>query len=122
VTLLLIAGIWVLATMLSFVAVAIAIVRLPADYFARPDQPSRAGLPGRIVKNLLGIVLIAIGVVLSVPGIPGQGILTILLGVMLVDFPGRRRAERWLVSRPGVLTTINKLRRKLDKPPLREPT
>jgi hypothetical protein len=70
---------------------------------------------------LLGILLIAVGVVLSVPGIPGQGVLTILLGVMLVDFPGRWKAERWLVSHPGVLAAMNTLRRRFGKPPLREP-
>jgi hypothetical protein len=30
---------------------------------------------------------------MSVPGVPGQGLLTILLGVMLLDFPGRRSLE-----------------------------
>lgn len=124
-TLLLVLGIWALATALSFVAVAIAIVRLPEDYFTRhgpPFQHARRSMLGRIARNLLGILLIAVGVVLSLPGIPGQGVLTILLGVMLVDFPGRRKAERWLVGRSGVLATMNKLRRRFNKPPLREPT
>jgi hypothetical protein len=124
VTLLLVVGLWLLVTVLSFVAVAVAIVRLPEDYFSRPDpsvQHMRTSTLRRIARNLLGILLIAVGVVLSVPGIPGQGVLTILLGVMLVDFPGRHKAERWLVSRPGVLAAMNKLRRRLGKPPLREP-
>ena len=69
-------------------------------------------------KNLLGFVLVVLGIIMSVPGVPGQGILTILLGVMLLDFPGRRRLEHKLVSRPQVLNTINKLRHKFDKPKL----
>jgi hypothetical protein len=124
VTLILVIGIWLLVTALSFVAVAIAIVRLPADYFSRPGPPvqhTRTSTLRRIARNLLGILLIAVGVVLSVPGIPGQGVLTILLGVMLVDFPGRWKAERWLVSRPGVLATMNTLRRKFGKPALLDP-
>jgi hypothetical protein len=124
VTLLLVVGIWVLLTALSFVAVAIAVVRLPDDYFSRPGPPvrhTRTSTLRRIARNLLGILLIAVGVVLSVPGIPGQGVLTILLGVMLVDFPGRWKAERWLVSHPGVLAAMNTLRRRFGKPPLREP-
>ena len=60
----------------------------------------------------------ALGIVLSLPGVPGQGILTILLGIMLLDFPGRRKLEHKLVSRPQVLKTINKLRHRFGKPPL----
>ena len=58
---------------------------------------------------------------MSLPGVPGQGILTILMGVMLVDFPGKHAAERWLLTRRGVLTAINALRGKLGKPPLLTP-
>jgi hypothetical protein len=44
--------------------------------------------------------------------------LTILIGVMLLNFPGKRRLERWLVSRPRVLPVINRLRARFGKPPL----
>jgi hypothetical protein len=121
-TLLLVVGIWALVTVVSFLAVAIVIVRLPEDYFTRsgPAVPTRTSALRRIARNLLGILLIMVGVVLSVPGVPGQGLLTILLGVMLVDFPGKREAERWLVTRHGVVAAMNRLRRRLGKPPLRE--
>jgi hypothetical protein len=56
--------------------------------------------------------------VLSLPGVPGQGVLTILLGVMLLDFPGKRGLELKLVSRPKVLNTINRIRHRFDRPPL----
>jgi hypothetical protein len=121
-TLLLVVGIWALVTALSFAAVAIVIVRLPEDYFTRPVQPTRTGALRRIARNSLGILLIAVGVVLSVPGVPGQGVLTILLGVMLVDFPGRRKVEHWLVTRHGVIAAMNRVRRRFSKPPLREPS
>jgi len=62
--------------------------------------------------------LILLGLFLSLPGVPGQGILTILIGVMLLNFPGKRRLERWLVSRPRVLPVINGLRARFGKPPL----
>jgi hypothetical protein len=121
-TLLLVVGIWALVTALSFASVAIVIVRLPEDYFTRPVQPRRTGALRRIARNSLGILLIAVGVVLSVPGVPGQGVLTILLGVMLVDFPGRRKVEHWLVTRHGVIAAMNRVRRRFSKPPLREPS
>jgi hypothetical protein len=69
-------------------------------------------------KNLLGVLVIALGVVLSLPGIPGQGILTILIGVLLLDIPGKRRLVRWLLRRPRLLKPLNRLRRWFGREPL----
>jgi hypothetical protein len=59
--------------------------------------------------------------VLSIPGIPGQGVLTMLVGVLLLDFPQRQRLERALLGRPGVLPALNRLRARFGRPPLRPP-
>ena len=110
---------------ISLAIVSVIMVKIPADYFKedRPRELFADKSPAVrylliIGKNLLGVVLVVLGILMSVPGVPGQGILTILLGVMLLDFPGRRRLEQKLVSRPQVLNTINKLRHKFDKPEL----
>ena len=110
---------------ISLAIVSVIMVKIPADYFKedRPRELFADKSPAVrylliIGKNLLGVVLVVLGILMSVPGVPGQGILTILLGVMLLDFPGRRRLEHKLVSRPQVLNTINKLRYKFDKPEL----
>jgi hypothetical protein len=50
---------------------------------------------------------------------PGQGILTILAGLLLMNFPGKYRLERWLVQRPGVLSSLNWLRTRRGKAPFR---
>ena len=105
--------------------VSFVIVKLPARYF-HPDydrevlknKPAAVRWAGIIGKNLAGVILILLGIVMSLPGIPGPGLVTILFGLMLLDFPGKRNLERKLVSRPSVLKTINNLRRKYDKPPL----
>ena len=110
---------------ISLAIVSVIMVKIPADYF-KEDRPQKLFADKSpavrylliIGKNLLGVVLVVLGILMSVPGVPGQGILTILLGVMLLDFPGRRRLEHKLVSRPQVLNTINKLRHKFDKPEL----
>jgi len=110
---------------ISLAIVSVIMVKIPADYFKedRPRELFGDKSPAVrylliIGKNLLGVVLVVLGILMSLPGVPGQGILTILLGVMLLDFPGRRRLEHKLVSRPQVLNTINKLRHKFDKPEL----
>lgn len=110
---------------LSLAAVTVVLVRLPATCF-RDDYASPVA--GRhpfvrwmrlILKNILGALLILIGLVLSLPGIPGQGLLTVLIGFMFLDFSGKRRLQRRLVSRPTVQGAINAVRARFGKPPLR---
>lgn len=105
--------------------VSLILVKLPADYFSNTNKKRFASKshpmlrPLMIVgKNLLGIVLVALGVVLSLPGVPGQGLLTILLGIMLMDFPGKHHLEQKLLSKPSIVNTINRLRGRFGKPPL----
>ena len=105
--------------------VSLILVKLPADHFSKNRKtkfwagPNPALHAAKVIgKNLLGIVLVALGVVLSLPGVPGQGLLTILLGVMLLDFPGRQRLEQKLLSKPSIVNTINRLRGRFGKPPL----
>ena len=111
--------------LISLAVVSFILVKLPPTYFqpshSRPfwlDRHPAIRWSGLITKNALGVVLVLLGILMSVPGVPGQGILTILLGIMLVDFPGKRRLEYKLVSRPRVLETINRLRHRFSKPPL----
>lgn len=110
---------------ISLAIVSLIMVKIPADYFKedRPrdlwaNQHPAIRIIGVMTKNILGVLLVALGIIMSVPGVPGQGFLTILLGVMLLDFPGKRRLEHKLVSRPQVLKTINKLRHRFGKPSL----
>ena len=67
-------------------------------------------------KNILGCILIVMGLAMLV--LPGQGLLTILIGTLLLDFPGKFKFERWLISRKPILRTSNWLRKKAHKAPL----
>ena len=109
----------------SLVVVSFILVKLPPTYFQEghprvfwSDRHPGIRLAGVFAKNILGILLVALGILLSIPGVPGQGVLTILLGIMLLDFPGKRRLEHKLVSRPKVLKAINGLRHRFGKPAL----
>ena len=123
-------GLGVLAVVVTFVVatgvVSFVVVKLPATYFhpdhdreILKDKNPAVRWAGIIGKNLAGVILIALGVVLSLPGIPGPGLVTILFGVMLVDFPGRRWLEHKIVSRPAVQKTINNLRKRFGKPAIK---
>lgn len=118
---LLAAGVWVLLTAGSLILVLRVALALPPDYFERDRPGGRSWTVGRILRNLAGLLLIVVGALLSIPGIPGQGVLTMLVGILLLDFPQRRRLERALLSRPGVLPALNHLRARFGRPPLRPP-
>ena len=105
--------------------VSFILVKLPADHFSKNRKtkfwagPRPAIHAAKVIgKNIGGVLLVALGIVLSLPGVPGQGLLTVLLGIMLLDFPGRHRLEQKLLSKPSIVNTINRLRERFDKPPL----
>ncbi len=100
------------------------VVRLPADYFAKPTRYPliTRKLPGGmhyvvlLLKNLFGVLIVALGVVMLV--IPGQGLLTIVIGLILLDFPGKYRLQRNLIQRKPVLKSVNWLRERGEQAPL----
>ena len=117
-------GIFLVTFLANLALVSFILVKIPADYF-RESQGKFLAKQSPVIralamigKNIAGVILVVMGILLSLPGVPGQGVLTILLGVMLLDFPGRRRFERWIVSSPKVLKAVNKLRKRFDKPEL----
>ena len=118
-------GLFLLSFAISILAVGMVIIKIPADYFSSqyaaelmPGKPWLMRWSALILKNLLGVILILIGIALSVPGIPGQGILTILVGLILLDIPGKRPTEVRIIRRPSILKTVNNLRAKFNKLPL----
>jgi len=103
------------------------IARMSPDYFVSP-KPA----PGtfrtvhpvvrvlvRVVKNLLGIVFLVAGLAMLV--LPGQGALTILVAISLLDFPGKRRLELRIVSQRHVKRSIDWIRARARQPPLNLP-
>jgi hypothetical protein len=117
------AVVFVLLFVLGIAAFIVLVVALPTRYFVDEHglwagKHTLVRLLGLIGKNLLGLVLIALGVVLSIPGVPGQGLLTIVIGLVLLDFPGKHRVVQHFVRRPGVLRTLNGLRAHFGRPPL----
>jgi len=114
-----------IASMVMFVATIVVfplvIVSLPEDYFVREDRDRThrrrshplIWLTLMVAKNTLGFALVGAGVAMLV--LPGQGLLTILLGITLLNFPGKYRLERGLVRRRSVARTLNRIRRKAGR-------
>jgi hypothetical protein len=95
---------------------------IPSDYFIKKKSSKFKNnypltwLLSLIVKNILGYSLILGGIFMLV--LPGQGIFTIMIGLMLSNYPGKYAIERKFIGIPSVLKSINWLRKKTDKPPI----
>jgi hypothetical protein len=112
-------------TVVTTILTALVLVKMPADYFSKnreceflSDRHLVIRWIGRVVKNLLGLLLVALGVVMAIPAVPGPGLLTIVFGILLLDLPGKRRLERCVISRPVVLDAVNRLRRRYGAAPV----
>ena len=114
---------FLISVALSLVIVGIVMVKIPENYFSSHYEhdfmPNSKWLTrwGAVVgKNIAGLILVIAGVIMLVG--PGQGILTILIGLILMDIPGKRPLEARLIKRPLILAAVNNFRAKYNKPPL----
>ncbi len=113
------------AAVLSFVVVVAIVVSWPADRF-KGEHDTRPRVKRHIVihvllliaKNISGGLLVILGLIMSVPGVPGQGLLTALIGLSLLNFPGKRRLERRFIRIHAVFRNVNRLRARFHRPAL----
>jgi hypothetical protein len=111
----------------GLLGVPFLVSRMRADHFLHPEPPSDSWrgqhpalrVSALVIKNVLGVVLLAAGIAMLV--LPGQGIITILVGLSLLNFPGKRRLELRIVSQRPVLHAINWIRARAAQAPLRLP-
>lgn len=121
-------ALWTLSLILisivvSYGAIVIGMIKIPADYFSssyakeiKTDQHITIRWTALIIKNIIGFLLIIAGIIMIFT--PGPGVPTILLGLIMMDIPGKRPLEAKLIQRPMVLSAVNDLRAKYGKPPL----
>ncbi|MFT7823285.1 MAG: PGPGW domain-containing protein [Sulfurimonas sp.] len=108
----------------SILLIPLILLYIPSDYFIHPKrQKYRTERYSPLLqwilvffKNLIGTVLIIAGIAMLF--LPGQGMLTILAGLFFVNFPSKYRVEKWIITRPKVLRTVNWIRKKAKRDPL----
>jgi hypothetical protein len=117
-------GLIVAIALITTAAGMAVIVRLPAEHFVRKPPPDSWWRRHRIIrwtllglKNLLGLLVLPLGIFMTLPLVPGPGLVFVLLGLSLLDFPGKRKLERKIVERPTVIRFLNDLRASFGKPP-----
>ena len=115
-------GISFLTFIVSLITVPWIIGRMPADYFIRTGKrrPRSKSTQVRfftlIARNSFGLLFLAAGIIMLVT--PGQGLLTILLGFLIMDFPGKEIIEGWLLKKNGLRRALNWVRKKQGKCPM----
>lgn len=115
---------FLVSLVVSSIICIFVVLRLPDNYFHAdvlefdpPDRPQWQRMLRTVLKNVVGVGLVVLGLLMSLPGVPGQGLLTMFLGVVLLDLPGKRALERRIISTPAVLHACNRLRVRFGKKP-----
>lgn len=108
---------------ISAILIPILIVRLPADFYAEENHRRRLFENRPLVRMIFLALKNSIGGFLLIAGIamlllPGQGILTILAALAMLDFPGKRKLEMRILHRRSVMRSINWLRLRAGREPL----
>lgn len=92
---------------------------LPSNYFIGFENPKTAPKLFRpqiqIAKNLAGGILVCLGLVMLI--VPGQGLLTLFLGLAIMNFPGKRKVIHFLIRLKTIQNSLNWIRRKKGCPP-----
>ncbi len=112
--------------MISVFMMILIISFLPENYFKSENRNLISSIQNSnypilkllvlIIKNFFGVLLLMSGILMLV--LPGQGILTIITGLVFIDYPGKYKFERKLLRQKGVINSINWIRSRLSKPPL----
>jgi hypothetical protein len=110
---------------LSILSLPWIVAKIPEDYFLLQKRKRvilKNDFLGNwivifILKNFIGVLLISSGILMLF--LPGQGILTILAGLVMTDYPGKYKFERKIVTNPRILGKLNWLRAKANQPNLR---
>tara|TARA_R110000737_G_scaffold351080_1_gene392125 strand:+ start:2310 stop:2729 length:420 start_codon:yes stop_codon:yes gene_type:complete len=122
----------VITTALSivyFIVISYTITQLDTRYFLHKENPgddaikkakltSQASIKTLFVnfaKIIVGICLVVCGLVMLV--LPGQGLITMLIGLSLIPFPGKHKFEKNILARKSVRYSLNWIRRKANKTP-----
>ena len=111
--------------LLSILGISWFVANIPEDYFLESKRKSTKWHEQKPIlrlvvifgKNIIGLLLIIGGLLMLV--LPGQGLLTMVTGLLLINYPGKYRLERKLVSKPSIFRTLNWIRIKANKPPLK---
>lgn len=106
---------------LSLFLLRYVILRLPEDYFIKASSFSKS--PQKIIvrfaKNAVGFLLTICGIILLFT--PGQGMITILIGLCLIDLAIVNKFKKKIINNRKVQKALNWIRTKKSVKPFNFP-
>ncbi|MDQ6969624.1 MAG: PGPGW domain-containing protein [Mariprofundus sp.] len=125
-------GLWLAIGSLIFFVISLAsvpliVARIPVDYFTlaghqRQHQRQHHPVLHTLIicaKNLFGFILLTAGIIMLFT--PGQGILSILFALMIMNYPGKFKLECSIMRKPLIFNAVNRLRAKQHREALLPP-
>lgn len=116
------AALSVLTFIVSLVCIPLLVARLPRNYFqhrqaksANPATFSLGSILLLLFRNILGLMLFFAGVAMLF--LPGQGVITIVIGIAVMSFPYKRRLLATLTTPLSVRKGLDWIRHKMKKEP-----
>ena len=106
----------------SLLSIGWLVSLIPNDYFInRKESKFKLNYPvalivSVVIKNIFGYILIFGGILMLI--LPGQGLITIFVGLLLSNYPGKYSIEKRIIASPKILKSINWLRKRSNEPPL----
>ena len=108
--------------LVSLLSIGWLVSLIPSDYFInRKESKFKLNYPvawivSVVIKNIFGYILIFGGILMLI--LPGQGLITIFIGLLLSNYPGKYSIEKRIIASPKILKSINWLRKRSNEPPL----
>jgi len=104
----------------SLIFTPFLVSKIPYDYFTNSkyhkfEIKHFGHLIVIVGRSALGFVLVLLGFVMLFT--PGQGILAIIVGLFLMEFPGKKHLERKMIENEVTYKALNWMREKFKQPP-----
>lgn len=81
----------------------------PFFIYLDKDLLKNGGKKGIALQYAIGLFILGIGILLTLPFVPGPGFIFIILGLLLLQMPGTKKLVTHLDSKPGFHRFRNKL-------------
>lgn len=115
------AALSIITFLMSLVLIPFLVARLPQNYFHKSYSFKHSLVRRftlwealkRLARNLIGIVLLLAGIAMLF--LPGQGLITIIIGIALMDFPYKKHLIYSLTRAKTVQKSLDWLRKKAGK-------
>lgn len=101
---------------LGFIAAIIFVFsKLPKNYWICSQVDQESSLKMKVLRNILAFPVAILGALMLL--LPGQGLLTLLLALMLADFELKQELMAKIIAKKKIRESLDYIRRKMGRSP-----